>query len=1265
MRFIAGGPWLPDELLTARDAGQVIFFCGAGVSQADAWLPNFASLAERVLASLGSALDSTARRLFDASHDFEKASGLTGLVATDRIFGLLEREFDPREVREAVAKALRPPEGYGLGAHGTMLDLSRDRAGVARLVTTNFDRLFEECDPSLGSFNPPHLPDPRREKDFRGIIHIHGRVDLDYTRACDDEFVLSSADFGRAYLSDGWATRYIQTLLQRYKIVFVGYSADDPPVQYLLEALSRADERPNGLYAFQAGNIAEASAQWAHKGVLPIPYDDADEHLALWNTLRAWADRARDVDAWYDDVIAEARVGPAELMPHQRGMIAHLASTREGTRRLAASTTPTPATWLCVFDHNRRYGDPGPANFYDEASTRFDPFSAFGLDSDEAPAATDPDDRFSRRETPEGAWDGFASTEADRERLPIDGVGWLRGRGAGAPPKLPARLWHLGMFLIRVAEQPAALWWAAHQSGLHPDVAHHLEWSIRQQPDRYSPLMLRGWRLLLASWRERAPDPNSLRYELEALVQQEGWSTKLARAVVEMYRPVLAVKPPLGTIAPANDANIELNQILRADVDYPRPHKPLVIPPEHMPYAVALFRSQIEYALVLEREVDGHDRVHFDTTRADDGEELDEDGFRLTGHLATFINMMTRLAVADPAAAKAEFDNWPANANQVFTRLRIWAAGQKILLSADDAARVFLTLDEECFWTAQHERDLLFALRDRWTDMSAGDREQIELRLRTGSYPWPEPRDDMAKANAHYRLNRLQWLHDHGVQFGFDQDAELVKNREHAPDWEPRFAEHAAQPKVRPVRRIETVIDPEPLLNVPIGRILAAAREASQFDFSASVEHRPFRGLAESHPSRALAALTDATRKGEFDESSWSAMLHATSRSELKPRMICAISRRLSRLTPEQVALLIHPISEWLRDLAATLIETMPELFELVWNTLAAAMAAHPPKPRFRRADEGWVDDGLNQPAGRMVGALFEDPVKNKFYAGGGLSPDWSRRLDQLLGLPGDARRHAIAMISPHLNWLYNVDPEWAESRLVTLADGEGPDSQAFWGGYFWAARTPQLPLYTRLKGAFIALARAGGRRRDYSNKLAGMLLAGWAGDDNGADPNALIPDVELREILIHADDELRVQTLWYLERWSHEAGSIWGDRLLPFLRNVWPRQSSVKTARTSGRLVDLAISFPDRFPELVEAILPRLAPIKGASVRIGPFLDVESGIATQHPNPLLDLLWTALPEDPQTWPYETGKMLGVLADQDATKADPRLLELRRREQQR
>lgn len=228
MRFIPNGPSIPDELLTARDAGQVLFFCGAGVSRAKAQLPDFVTLAERVLETLGSGLDSPARRLFD------QAKAQPGTVATDRIFGLLEREFDPSDVREAVAMALQPLNNVNLDAHRLLLDLARDKAGVPRLVTTNFDALFEACEPGIESFNPPKLPDPRRPQDFRGIVHLHGCVNDAGLGARDDEFVLSSADFGHAYLADGWASRYIQSLLQRFRIVFLGYSADDPPVQYLL-----------------------------------------------------------------------------------------------------------------------------------------------------------------------------------------------------------------------------------------------------------------------------------------------------------------------------------------------------------------------------------------------------------------------------------------------------------------------------------------------------------------------------------------------------------------------------------------------------------------------------------------------------------------------------------------------------------------------------------------------------------------------------------------------------------------------------------------------------------------------------------------------------------------------------------------------------------------------------------------------------------------------------------------------------------------------
>src|SRR3546814_18541141 len=89
------------------------------------------------------------------------------------------------------------------------------------------------------------------------------------------------------------------------------------------------------------------------------------------------------------------------------------------------------------------------------------------------------------------------------------------------------------------------------------------------------------------------------------------------------------------------------------------------------------------------------------------------------------------------------------------------------------------------------------------------------------------------------------------------------------------------------------------------------------------------------------------------------------------------------------------------------------------------------------------------------------------------------------------------------------------------------------------------------------------------------MLLAGWGGEEEAQEPERLIPDVELREILIHADEELRAQMLGYLERWAREPNSRWLDRVIPFLLKVWPRQSAIRTQRISRRLTELALTMP------------------------------------------------------------------------------------------
>src|SRR3990172_5761592 len=145
MRFLKDGPEIPDDLLIARDEGRVVFFFGAGVSRARAGLWDFFGLADSVIRRLGVPSDNPARKILDEAREIDKRIGVSGLISADRIFGLLERDFYAQQVQTAVAEALRPNEAVNLSAHKTILELATTPEGKVRLVTTNFDRLFEDC----------------------------------------------------------------------------------------------------------------------------------------------------------------------------------------------------------------------------------------------------------------------------------------------------------------------------------------------------------------------------------------------------------------------------------------------------------------------------------------------------------------------------------------------------------------------------------------------------------------------------------------------------------------------------------------------------------------------------------------------------------------------------------------------------------------------------------------------------------------------------------------------------------------------------------------------------------------------------------------------------------------------------------------------------------------------------------------------------------------------------------------------------------------
>ena len=81
MRFSESGPQIPDALLRARDEGRVVFFCGAGVSQARAGLTDFIGLAKSVIRVLGAPADSDASKVLRMAEKVGNKCDVTGLIS--------------------------------------------------------------------------------------------------------------------------------------------------------------------------------------------------------------------------------------------------------------------------------------------------------------------------------------------------------------------------------------------------------------------------------------------------------------------------------------------------------------------------------------------------------------------------------------------------------------------------------------------------------------------------------------------------------------------------------------------------------------------------------------------------------------------------------------------------------------------------------------------------------------------------------------------------------------------------------------------------------------------------------------------------------------------------------------------------------------------------------------------------------------------------------------------------------------------------------
>ena len=318
----------PGPLLNALRDGELVVFAGAGVSMGEpAYLPNFKHLAKMIAKGTGKALQ-----------DGEEI---------DRFLGRLQHE--EVKVHERAAEILSRDGLKATELHQNLLRLYPN-VGKIRVVTTNFDLLFEQAaedlfDSVLEVFRAPALPLGRQ---FKGIVHIHGTINR------HDEMVITDADFGRAYLNEGWAQRFLIELFSNFTILFVGYSHNDTIMNYLARALpARETDRRFAL----TGEIANNTDRWHLLGIEPITYPQSnkDNHSALNEGVRGLAALARcSVLDWHRKITVIAKKSP--LLDKETEDLMEYALA-DATRARFFTKTATNPEWIDWLDE-RGYLNP-------------------------------------------------------------------------------------------------------------------------------------------------------------------------------------------------------------------------------------------------------------------------------------------------------------------------------------------------------------------------------------------------------------------------------------------------------------------------------------------------------------------------------------------------------------------------------------------------------------------------------------------------------------------------------------------------------------------------------------------------------------------------------------------------------------------------------------------------------------------------------------------------------------------------------------------
>jgi hypothetical protein len=1239
MRFCSDGPSIPDSLLEQRDQGRVVFLCGAGISM-DFGMPNFKELTRKIIEEFNPPKES---EILSAFSTWESTNQYTYKVPFDQIFHLLYKEYPNEEVNEKVEKIFKTDSQHVSKNHAIIRLISSDIEGIPQIVTTNFDRLFERDNEGTKIHEPPALPNLKNGGSISGITYLHGRLNGENIE--EYPYVLSSADFGRAYLAEGWATHFIRSLIEMYTVVLVGYSADDPPVKYLLQGLNqnKRNERTN-LFVFDCGEPDEIEMKWVDKGVTSIAYKD---HPQLWETLGEWARRAKNPLAWRNSIIEKARTLPHLLDPHERGQVAHIVKTSSGAKQFADAIPPLPADWLWVFDSTYRTKE--IIKNYTTGET-FDPLENYGLD-DDLPRDEDSKNGYNIRSLNLLKW------------LPTDEnppeSNHLVSLNPSDSEKLPSRLFHLNRWIVSNLNDPITLYWASRNQRLHPRIVRNIEAAISL--DSYnksiSTRMKQLWNLVLAHQDDQKHYDEHAWMELSTKIEAEGWSYSVLRDIEKAVIPRLAPRyHELNFIIPqklkeqSSDADIKLFYELQvAPFHGSEPN----IPDEYLIDILLIINNSLRTASRLYKELKN---PYFDSISCYDNPSQDEDldPQNLDMVFSWFLNLFKRLVKINPSFAKSLADTWATNEIYYLGKLKLFALNQKTLFSPVEVGKNILSLQQETFWDCRNQKEILFLVNDRWEELSQTNRNKIINRILQG------PPEKETSSNPDYNSTSIceyaRWLQLQGRKFTLQQEEKLRRLISSIKGWKDGWASgFLERGKIRS-GFINTNESPERIINLPEDKVIEEVQKHTvTFPYcDGMTEDQPFIGLVKANPMKALSALILESNKGIYPSYLWKNLIDHWPQ-ETDPEKSVFFLQTLSKLPEESIRNQPHSIGKWVEVNLLICYQFSPEETFTCFDLLVGAMNSQDGsangsgvyqlgKKQSSRKTYGHATSG---PIGEFTIGLLQSIDSLELKKEQGIPHEFKSRLETLVKSPNEGGFHAVTIITHYLNWIDNIDPNWTKEIVFPWFDFTHKNSEAAWHGFLSNPRFSDnigMELKPYLPHIFpkIYTWNPDNQTSRIAAQIIVILSSIWKDKQCGLSSD------QVMNCIRHMKEADRLSAVQKLRNVVKEEND-WNNHVIPFIKSTWPKEMSLRTSRLSDMWIMLLTYSGNAFPELLKAVKRFLLPKHSDDyIRLSSFMrehKKEDNLTEKFPYSVLELLDAIIPEEVSEIPYGLQNILNLIIE--------------------